>query len=197
MARKAGFDRDEILTRARDLFWRKGYMGTSLKDLEEVLELKPGSIYAAFGSKEALFSEALDLYARSGREALSRGIEAGSPLEFLAGYARSLGRLAEDDPPARACMLVKTVLEYPDTASPARRKAETLMSDMGAVFARAFARARDLGEIAADADPARLGRKFQSDVTGLRIFAHRSDAGDMIGELAEDLALSVEALRRS
>ncbi|MCV6593786.1 MAG: TetR/AcrR family transcriptional regulator [Silicimonas sp.] len=195
MARKAGFDRNEIVTRARDLFWRKGFQGTSLKDLEEVLGLKPGSIYAAFGSKEALFLEALDLYAQSGRDSLLPGIESGSPLTFLAGYVRAMGRTGEGNPPARACMLVKTVLEHPDTTSPARLRAEQLMADMEALFTRAFVRAREQGEIAAGADPARLGRKFQSDVTGLRIFAQRSDAAGEIAELAEDLALSVEALR--
>ena len=57
MARRAGYDRDEVLARAQALFWRKGYHTTSLKDLEAALNMRPGSIYAAFGSKEALFAD--------------------------------------------------------------------------------------------------------------------------------------------
>ncbi|MGR3514387.1 MAG: TetR/AcrR family transcriptional regulator [Paracoccaceae bacterium] len=196
MARKATFDRDDILKRARDLFWRKGFHATSLKDLEQALALRPGSIYAAFGSKEGLFSEALEVYARGSRSELEEALEAGqSPLEALAHHARSLGTLCDQDRPARACMLVKTILEHPDEASPVRRLAEDLMDEAGARFIGAFQQAQAKGELVADADPVRLGRKFQSDVVGLRAFAQRSDAAEMVPALAEDLAASVEALR--
>lgn len=198
MARKATFDRDEVLKRARDLFWRKGFHATSLKDLEQVLELKPGSIYAAFGSKEALFSEALRTYARGSRSGLDDALDTDvSPLAALAQHARSLGALCDQDRPARACMLVKTILEHPDETSPVRRLAEDLMDEAGARFIEGFRRAKAAGELPEDADPVRLGLKFQSDIVGLRAFAQRSDGPDMVPALAEDLALSVEALRRA
>jgi AcrR family transcriptional regulator len=198
MARKATFDRDDVLKRARDLFWRKGYHATSLKDLEEALRLRPGSIYAAFGSKEALFSEALRVYARGSGDGLEAGYAAGqSPLTVLANHARSLGDLCERDRPARACMLVKTILEHPDEDSPVRQLAENLMAEAGARFVDGFRRAQAAGELPDGADPVRLGLKFQSDVVGLRAFAQRSDAAEVVPALAEDLAKSVEALRLS
>ncbi len=198
MARKATFDRDDILMRARDLFWRKGYHATSLKDLEQVLELKPGSIYAAFGSKEALFSDALRVYARGSRSELVEAYEAGlSPLAALAAHARSLGGLCDADRPARACMLVKTILEHPDEDSPVRHLAEDLMDEAGARFIEGFRRAKAAGELPEKADPERLGRKFQSDVIGLRAIAQRSNGGDLVPMLAEDLAQSVEAMRQA
>lgn len=197
MARKPTFDRDDILARARDLFWRKGFHATSLKDLEQVLDLKPGSIYAGFGSKEALFSEALKVYARGSRSELDEAIaEGASPLAALAQHARSLGGLCDRDRPARACMLVKTILEHPDEASPVRQLAEELMDEAGERFVEGFRRAKRAGELPKDADPVRLGLKFQSDVTGLRAFAQRSDGARVVPDLAEDLAQSVEALRQ-
>ncbi|HAI28847.1 MAG TPA: TetR family transcriptional regulator, partial [Thalassospira sp.] len=39
------------------LFWERGYENTSMSDLSNAMELRPPSIYAAFGSKEALFEE--------------------------------------------------------------------------------------------------------------------------------------------
>jgi AcrR family transcriptional regulator len=61
------FDRDEALARARDAFWARGYEGVSMADLVEALGLASARIYAAFGSKEALFREAVALYdAREG-----------------------------------------------------------------------------------------------------------------------------------
>lgn len=56
------FDRDAALAKARDAFWARGYEGVSMADLVEALGLASARIYAAFGSKEALFREAIMLY---------------------------------------------------------------------------------------------------------------------------------------
>ncbi|WP_246754927.1 MULTISPECIES: TetR/AcrR family transcriptional regulator [Rhizobium] len=56
------FDRHEALTKARDAFWSRGYEGVSMADLVSTLGLASARIYAAFGSKEALFREAVALY---------------------------------------------------------------------------------------------------------------------------------------
>jgi len=58
------FDLDEALALALRVFWTKGYEGTSLTDLTEVMGITRPSLYAAFGNKESLFRQALDLYER-------------------------------------------------------------------------------------------------------------------------------------
>ena len=57
--RPRAFDRDQALETALELFWRQGYEGTSVADLTAALGIKPPSLYAAFGSKEGLYLEAL------------------------------------------------------------------------------------------------------------------------------------------
>lgn len=60
--RPRGFDRAAALTQATRLFWLKGYEATSIADLTEVMGIGSPSLYAAFGSKEALYKEALRHY---------------------------------------------------------------------------------------------------------------------------------------
>lgn len=61
--RPRSFDRDQALKAAMEVFWAKGYAGTSLADLKAAMKINAPSLYAAFGSKEALFEAAVDLYA--------------------------------------------------------------------------------------------------------------------------------------
>ncbi len=56
------FDRDQALHKAMLLFWQHGYEGTSMSALVETLGIASARIYAAFGSKEQLFREAVALY---------------------------------------------------------------------------------------------------------------------------------------
>ncbi len=56
------FDPDTVLRKALDLFWERGYEGTSLSDLAGAMGIASASIYACFGSKEALFRQTMALY---------------------------------------------------------------------------------------------------------------------------------------
>ncbi|MGH7686385.1 MAG: TetR/AcrR family transcriptional regulator [Candidatus Dormibacteria bacterium] len=47
---------------AKDAFWRLGYDGAAVSDLEAATGLSRSSLYQAFGSKRRLFAEALDAY---------------------------------------------------------------------------------------------------------------------------------------
>lgn len=60
--RPRSFDREKALERLMEVFWSKGYEGTQLNDLMSAIDVRPPSFYAAFGSKEAVFLEAVDLY---------------------------------------------------------------------------------------------------------------------------------------
>ncbi|MCA9695658.1 MAG: helix-turn-helix transcriptional regulator, partial [Myxococcales bacterium] len=59
-----------------EVFWREGFHGASIAQLGAAMGLRPGSIYAAFGSKEGLFREALAAYTRQVR-ARARALQLG------------------------------------------------------------------------------------------------------------------------
>lgn len=60
--RPRAFDREAALARATLLFWTKGFEATSIADLTQAIGIGSPSLYAAFGSKEALYAEALRHY---------------------------------------------------------------------------------------------------------------------------------------
>src|ERR1700722_17890271 len=62
IGRPRTFDRDEALEAAMVLFWRKGFAAASMNDLCDAMGVRSPSLYAAFGSKEALYLEAVDRY---------------------------------------------------------------------------------------------------------------------------------------
>jgi len=196
MARAAIHNRQDSLERALNVFWQKGFHATSLKDLENALDMRPGSIYATFGSKDGLFQESLERYARLALAELERTLNAcDSPLAGLSAYLRQLGGLRDQDLPSRACMLVKSLLELGQREQVARRKAEDLLAGMEEYFIARFVAAQEIGELDRGLDPVRLGRRLQAEVMGLRAFAQRDVDSAAVHALAEDMALSVEALR--
>jgi AcrR family transcriptional regulator len=86
------FDRQTALGQAMQVFWALGYEGATLNELQEAMGgIAPPSFYAAFGSKEELFQEAVELYSRTlgapMMEALEEGPTARSSIEALLGAA--------------------------------------------------------------------------------------------------------------
>jgi len=84
MARKREFDADEALERAIEVFHRKGFASTSMRDLVDHMGIGRGSLYETFGSKEQLFVRALTRYADRSLEGMVACLEdADDPLEGI------------------------------------------------------------------------------------------------------------------
>tara|TARA_B100000519_G_C14249076_1_gene441435 strand:+ start:1649 stop:2248 length:600 start_codon:yes stop_codon:yes gene_type:complete len=196
VARPSSFDREDALANARNLFWRKGFHATSLKDIEAALSLKPGSIYAAFGSKKALFSEALTYYAHGvAEEFRSHMAQSDSPLTGLIGYVRCITHQSENKMPSNACMVFKTALELANDDSDLKELAAQQLTGMANLFAGAFEDARQAGEIAPDVDPHRAAVKLQTSITGLRGMIESGLPPADVQNLIDDIIADMERLR--
>jgi AcrR family transcriptional regulator len=75
LGRPRAFDVEKTLHHAMQVFWRKGYLGTSLSDLTNAMGINRPSLYAAFGNKESLFRKALDHYAKGPSSYLSEALQ--------------------------------------------------------------------------------------------------------------------------
>jgi AcrR family transcriptional regulator len=187
MPRKPSYDRNDLIERARDLFWERGWAGTSLKDLEAALQMKPGSFYAAFGSKEALFALAMEKYATDGSARLDALAQDLGPITALQQFPGMV--VGNDAAPAKACMLSKTLLELHAHNHPLAHDANMHLLKMEAHFAKLFEQAQSAGDIDGGHNPQVLARRYQSDLLGLRVSAEREgvDAKAIAAEIAHDL----------
>lgn len=188
MPRAAPYNRDIALNAAMSLFWDKGYHATSLKDLEACLEMKPGSIYAAFQSKEALYLLALDRYFQRSLENF-RAVMArsASPLAGLVGNLLSYADLSTDDAARQACMLTKTLIDTRATDPAIAERTRSYLGQIREEFASGFRQAIAGGELSADADADRLARRYQANIAALRFELHLGTRQDDIAALTQDM----------
>lgn len=190
MPRKPAYDRDALIAKAKDIFWRQGWAGTSLKDLERELKLKPGSFYAAFGSKDALYALTMESYTREGVARLKALAEKLGPKGALKAQPRFVIEAVEN--PTKACMLAKTYAELQAKDHDLADQAARHMTEMKACFAELFRSAQKAGEIRSEHDPDRLAARYQSDILGLRLSAERKDVD--ADEIAADIAADIDRL---
>lgn len=199
MPRKPKYDRDVALEKAVNLFWKRGFHASSLKHIEQALDMRPGSLYATFGSKEDLFGEAMDLYSARMAEALNACQERASDgLEAIGLYLHQLGQACADpeayDMAAPACMILKTLLETADDAALSHR-ADGKLNEVEKRLTAILQDAQRQGALKADADPGRLARWVQLQIMGLRTFAQRNVNREEIEALVDDSVAVLELYR--
>ncbi|MGJ8564056.1 MAG: TetR/AcrR family transcriptional regulator [Alphaproteobacteria bacterium] len=197
MIRARPYDRDTALNAAMTLFWAKGYHATSLKDLEAALKMKPGSIYAAFNSKEDLYRATLERYFQTLQNQFQSLLETeNSPLNVLTHNLREVGRPLKTGEPCHACMLIKTILGEMTLDTAIAEDARRYLAQLNSVFVDLFDKAKAMGEIPQDTDCRRLALRYQSSLSALKIEHQRGTDARDIENLAEDMAHDFERLRR-
>lgn len=113
MARTKAFDRQEVLTKAMELFWKKGYHATSIQDLVDHLGINRGSIYATFIGKDELYQEAITLYRSQNISALKEFLQEYPIVKdgIKALMLRNLDQV-KCDPDNKGCFIVNCTTEY-------------------------------------------------------------------------------------
>jgi len=160
-----------------------------MRDLQQVLDLRPGSIYAAFGSKEGLFREVLRYYTQGGQTLLRRlRGETGSPLTAIERYFQTVVLELRHRAPNPQCLLVKSLLELSDDEEGELVvEVRNHLKVMQGCFAELLREAQANGEIPREFDPDRTAHYLQVQLMGLRSYARLSEDEAVIGAVMQDL----------
>lgn len=133
MGRIQTFDEDIVIHKAQQLFWEKGYKGTSLKDILDETGLHKGSLYRVFESKENLFLLALQQYASTSR---AQFIKNQQPKKYLTEFFEKL--VTEGGECTKGCFIMNTCVELGSDKGLLSKVANSLFTEVTKNFETAL-----------------------------------------------------------
>lgn len=174
MARPKAYDRDEVLDEAMQVFWRKGYIGTSMADIYAATGLKPGNLYATFTDKETLFRSAFEAYAKHFRDSMPDGQHGKAAIHT---WLDIQARLATTDPDRKGCLIINTITEREAHAPETQDMAMERLNDITSFFSTELQAARDAGDLSYAQDIERTAAALTGAVVAIMSLGRaRADA---------------------
>ncbi|NKN38806.1 TetR/AcrR family transcriptional regulator [Agrobacterium sp. a22-2] len=171
MGRPREFDVDEALQTAMELFWRKGYEGTSLNDLTEGMGITKPSLYGYFGNKEELFRKALDRYERTKLCFLERALAEPKARAVAEKVLKGFADIQTDCSTPSGCMAVSGALAGGEAAAHVQKSLLESRQRPERLLTERFQRAADEGDLPKGQDPAELAQYIMTISQGTAVQA--------------------------
>jgi TetR/AcrR family transcriptional repressor of nem operon len=172
MARHKEFDRDEVLHKAMEVFWSRGYNAASIQDLVKHMGINRQSLYDTFGDKHALYLQALDRYREvEGRRLFELLEQPGSVKKSLRRLFESTVEKALCDELHRGCFMGNATSELAGRCKETEARTCSNMASMQEALYRALLRGKKEGELKGVRDPRAVARFLYSSIQGLVLMA--------------------------
>lgn len=179
------FDREQALVRALEVFWTRGYAPATVAELCLAMGINPPSLYAAFGNKDALFLEALRHYEETYWSAPWRALDDEPDLRRgLERFLREAAAILSSREVPCGCLVVQTSDSVTTDSAEVREALRVLREASRTAFLARFARARESGELPADADIATLASAFAAVLQGMSAQARDGASREDLERLA-------------
>lgn len=185
MGRPKEFNENYVIVQAMNLFWEKGFAGTSLDALEQVTGLNRSSMYNSFGGKLDLFCKSLDAYSDGPCMMLSRSFREDRGTEAILGYLDALRTFMQSRDANKGCLMVNTSIEM-ITKTVVRERVETHFRVLRADFLTAYTTGLEEGSVNAALTPEEGADWLLTFVRGVMVSA-------IIGESHEVLERSINS----
>ncbi|MDN3392563.1 MULTISPECIES: TetR/AcrR family transcriptional regulator [unclassified Pseudoalteromonas] len=195
MANKVKFERDNVVRVASQLFWQKGFHATSTRDLQEAVNMRPGSIYSAFGSKEGLYCESLKDYTVQMKTQIEGFLSsADTVLGGLRAFVENVVIKTKDCSPSAICMLVKANSEFAEKDSNLYELSLDLTAQFEAYLTQLFNQAINKGELSNTLTAVEYARFFQVQFTGLRGYFNRPNVEQFAEPMINQMFMLIKKL---
>jgi len=183
--RPRGFDADEALDAAVEVFWRQGYEGTTLDDLTSAMGINRPSLYAAFGNKEETFKQAVARYAEVDMAYVGDALEEPTALAVAEHYLRSNVRAITTPGKPAGCLSIQGGL----AGSAEDQRIVRFLADSRASgehrLTERFRRAVAEGDLGPDERPADLAKYLVTVSAGLAVQASAGASRASLQRVAE------------
>ena len=182
------FDEQAVIATALDVFWRKGLHDATMQELAAATGVQRGSLYNAYGDKEAIFLRAFDQYTgqflETARNALAHGDAAGRLHNF---FDVVIANMTSGSPP-RGCLTTRTALDATISSTAVRQRVQGLLRRLEQLIGGAMS--SDSNKLPA-VDANRLARVVVTFTRGLAVMER---AGYGRKQLKEAAATFVDAV---
>lgn len=182
------FDEDEVITTALDVFWRKGLHDATMQDLATATGVQRGSLYNAYGDKEAIFLRAFDRYSGQFLEAAGAALSRGDAAAGLRGFFDMIIINMTDGSPPRGCLTTRTALDAAVSSADVRQRVQDVLSRLEQLISKAVSTSQTKPSTA---DANRLARVIVTFTRGLAVMER---AGYSRKQLKESAATFIDAV---
>jgi TetR/AcrR family transcriptional repressor of nem operon len=186
------FDEQEVVDRAVDVFWTKGYEAASADELLAAMGIGKGSFYLAFkGGKKELYEKSLKQFsARFDKQLLHDTAVSKDPVQLIRDFFMAL----VDDPLSkqmRGCYLGNALVQLSDGDADTKAVAAGLLAKTEETFTDVIRKAQQQKKIKNKAKPEVIGRYLINLWNGINV-TRRSYPNDK--SLKEVLEMSLQVL---
>jgi AcrR family transcriptional regulator len=169
MARSCGFDREQKLEQAMQLFWEKGFANTSIADLVQRLGINRFSLYNSFGDKQALYEAALQRYLAKATQHLQPLMQPDAGLAQIEAFLRQFEQRQQDNP--FGCFIQNAVVEYAGTDAMVTAQAQQLFSQVQVALRSALENGQQQGDISLKLSADDLAALMLVQMQGMRVLS--------------------------
>ena len=182
------FDEQEVMAIALDVFWRKGLHDATMQELATATGVQRGSLYNAYGDKEAIFLRAFDRYAEQFLETAGDALAQGDTTARLRNFFELIIVNMTSGSPPRGCLTTRTALDAGISSAAVRQRVKGVLSRLEQLISKAISSVPDRRP-AIDAN--RLARVVVTFTRGLAVMER---AGYGRKQLKDAAATFVDAL---
>lgn len=189
--RPRSFDRDQALRVAMRLFWAHGYEGTSTAQLIGAIGISQTSLYAAFGSKESLFREAVALYQTEVAAPFKAALfQPGRVREAVAAALVAMAHQYQTEGQPKGCMVATEGVHCTEDMTPLKDWLTQLRKDAQEALTMRLKTAIAQGELPKGTPAKTWAAYFAAVIQGMSVQAHDGATLKELTKLAE-LAMAV------